>query len=94
VAPSTLCSFATDYEELRRGVLERVNASGHFGLVILLREGVAAWMARASAPPMTNTSASAKEWPVAGSVVCEGVQADMIAVLANMVLVTPEERRA
>jgi len=43
---------------------------------------------------MTNTSASAKEWPVAGSVVCDGVRADMIAVLANMVLVTPEERRA
>ena len=46
--------FATEYEQLRRGVLDGEAPTRHFGLVILMREGVAAWMAHASARPATH----------------------------------------
>jgi hypothetical protein len=37
---------AAAYEQLRRGVLQGPPLGGHFGLILLMREGVAAWIDR------------------------------------------------
>lgn len=59
-ATSKACPLAAAYEQLRNGVLDGAGAGSHFGLVVLLREGVAAWLEGAPIRPATNTPASAK----------------------------------
>jgi hypothetical protein len=85
------CTFATAYEQLRTGVLKGANASCHFGLVILLREGVAAWMelglARSSAVKYTTATPP----PMVAPSIADAVHADMVAVLASMVMAIPGE---
>jgi hypothetical protein len=93
-ASSTCCDFAADYEQLRSDVLEGASTGRHFGLVILLREGVAAWMAHASARPATITGGTPKDRSMAAPVVRDDLRADMVVVLANMVMAMPEERCA
>jgi len=93
-APGARCSLVTGYEQLRRGVLEGATAVGQFGLVILVREGVAAWMACASARPVADTRATAKDRSVAAPIVSDDAYAGLVAVLTNMVLATAEERCA
>jgi hypothetical protein len=66
-ASSTCCDFAADYEQLRSDVLEGASTGRHFGLVILLREGVAAWMAHASARPATITGGTPKDRSMASA---------------------------
>jgi hypothetical protein len=83
--------FASDYERLRSRVLEGAVSDGHFGLVILLREGVAAWMTHASARPATVMRTYAEDRPSASTRIADNVHADMIVVLASMVMTTHEE---
>lgn len=88
------CRFAIAYEQLRSSVLEARVAGGHFGLVILLREGVAAWTAHASARPRTIAQGAERERSTAGPLIPDDLRADMARVLASMVMTTPEERCA
>lgn len=92
--PTSECRLAIGYEQLRSGALEGRAASGHFGLVILLREGVAAWMTHASPQPTIDARATAKERPAAAPLIPDDLRADMARVLASMVMTTPEERCA
>jgi len=95
-ASSGECLFATAYEQLRTGALAGVGTGSHFGLVVLLREGVAAWIASAPAQSVTETPAR-KERPVpraATPLVDDGIHAAMVAILANMVTAIPEEKCA
>jgi len=71
-------------------VLEGTSAGGHFGLVILLREGVAAWMAHASAFPVARTAPTKAARPMPASVISDEIHTDMVAVLANMAMAIPE----
>jgi hypothetical protein len=72
------------YEELRRHMLEGSAAVGnHFGLVLLLRDGMTAWMRGVAAP---STAAR----PVASSQpsrlpLSDEINASIVAVLANIV---------
>lgn len=86
--------FATHYEQLRRGVIDGTPSGCHFGLVVLMREGVAAWMADAAARPPTATQEVAKDRPHVTAVVAADVHADMVAVFASMVMTTHKERCA
>ena len=84
--------LTTAYEQLRSDVLEGPTAGGHFGLVILLREGVAAWTVRSVAEPTTVTRVNAVDRPTVASSVSDDIRADMLAVLANMVMASAEDR--
>jgi hypothetical protein len=91
--PTGECRLAVGYEQVRSGVLEGRSAGGHFGLVLLLREGVAAWMTHTPPPPATIARADAKERPAtAPPLILDDLRADMARVLASMVMTTPEER--
>jgi hypothetical protein len=79
-------SAATTYEQLRDHVLEGTTA-GVFGLIVLMREGVAAWLAHAAVPPVEITHA--KEPFAATPIVSHDIHADMICVLANMAMAIP-----
>ena len=78
------------YEALRRSVLAGVSGGGHVGLVLLRREGLAAWMTRRAA-----CAASVEpERRVAAPILSNEIDAAMVRVLANMALGGLEEVRA
>ncbi len=87
------CSFTEGYEKLRSCVLEARIAGGHFGLVILLREGVAAWMANAFSLIATEARSAAQDRP-ATALIPDGLRADVARVFASMVMTTSRERCA
>ena len=82
----------THYERLRGHVLGDRTATGSFGLVVLLRDGVAAWLAHATAPPVVTTHAKA---PITATpITLDDVHADLICVLANMAMAMSPEVHA
>lgn len=79
-------------------MLGRTTTGGHFGLIVLLREGVAAWMAHASTrPTVIDERASAQVPAKARSpvafVISDELRDDMALVLASMVMTTSHEGR-
>ena len=77
------------YEALRSHVLSGSSAASHAGLVVLLRQGVAAWMSRRMA--LTgNHAACVCPAPAAARtsalLVGEQIPAAIVRVLANMAL--------
>jgi hypothetical protein len=88
--------LGTDYEQLRSGMLDGAPRASHFGLVILMREGVAAWMAHAwaRARPATVVQGVANDRPSAAALIADDIHADMVAVLASMVMTTHGEKCA
>jgi hypothetical protein len=87
-------TFASNYETLRSRALEDGRVGGHFGLVILMREGVAAWMRHAAMQPATVTHVAAKDVLGRTPPIPDGLRADVALVLANMLMTTHEERCA
>jgi hypothetical protein len=86
--PGDRGSAATTYEQLRDHVLEGTTA-GVFGLIVLMREGVAAWLVHAAPPPVAITHA--KDPLATTPIVSDDIHADMICVLANMAMaISPE----
>jgi len=90
------CDFALRYEQMRCSVLEPATTGGHYGLVSLMREGVAAWMVRTST---SSTRAAIEEVrdsdraPVACAL-GDRLREDMTLVLVSMVMTNHEERCA
>ncbi len=74
------------YEALRRHVLAGASTAGDAGLVVLLRQGVAAWMARRLA--CAGPGAAART-----STVIDGqeIHAGIVRVLASMALAAQQE---
>ena len=73
------------YENLRRHVLAGTAFGSPFGLVLLRREGLAAWVSRGA----TSTAAlpAADRAPCAAAPkVSDGIRASVVQVLASMVL--------
>ena len=84
---------AAAYEELRSHILAGWPGGQHFGLILRLREGVAAWVERGPAsssigPRPATADHPARAWP--GS---EPLHAEMARVLAGIVLNRAEEAR-
>lgn len=90
------CLFAAAYEELRTGALASVSPGSHFGLIVLLHEGVAAWIATASTQSATEAPARKETLvaPAAAPLIGDGIHAAMVAVLANMVTPVHQEKCA
>ena len=82
--------FGAAYEALRRSVLAGVSCGGHVGLVLLLREGLAAWMTRRAACAVPVEP----ERRVAAPILSNEIDAAMVRVLATMALGGLEEVRA
>jgi len=78
------------YETLRQNVLAGASCGGHVGLVLLLREGLAAWMVRRPA----GSGPIEPEQRVAAPILSNEIDAAVVRVLANMALGGLEEMRA
>ncbi len=86
--------FGAAYEELRRRVLAGTSVGGPFGLVLLLREGLAAWMARGSAGAAPVEPAADPDRRGAAPLVSDEIHAAVVRVLAGMALGGHREMRA
>ena len=84
--------FGVTYEELRRRVLTGAAFAGGSGLVVFLREGLAAWMARGAVGAAPVAPAGP---PVRGAVprVANELHAAVVRVLASMALGHMKETR-
>ena len=86
VATGAESAALASYEELRRHVLAGAGFGSHFGLVLLLREGVAAWIRGAlgsSVPVQREASSDRRSAP---RPVPDEIHAGIVRVLANMAL--------
>ena len=72
------------YEELRRRVLAGAPFGGHVGLVVLLREGIVAWMICGSAGAAPVEAANAERRGAAPLV--DEIHAAVVRVLVSMAL--------
>lgn len=77
------------YEQLRHHVLAALPGSGHFGLTVLLREGVAAWIERcaAGAPFRSLTPPSQTSLPI----VTPPLRTGIVQILVSIALSRTQE---
>lgn len=73
------------YENLRCHVLAGTTFGSPFGLVLLLREGLAAWVSRTTSTAALEPAAD-REPRAAAPNVSDGIRASVVQVLASMVL--------
>ena len=73
---------AAAYEKLRQHVVSQ-SCGSHFGLCLVHREGLAAWMARGVTPIVPSFPALA---PTPAPVLPDEIQASFVQVLASMAL--------
>ena len=82
--------MAASYEELRVSVLTGSARCGHVGRGVLLREGMAAWMARL--PTYSATVEIATDLEGRGApIVLDVLHRDVVGVLASIALATRKE---
>lgn len=90
--PPDCDGFGATYEELRRRVLTGAAFGGASGLVLFLREGLAAWMARGAVGAASVAPAGHSVQGAAPRVLTE-IPAAVVRVLASMALGHIEETR-
>ncbi|HUF36113.1 MAG TPA: hypothetical protein VMN37_09195 [Gemmatimonadales bacterium] len=78
--------FGATYEDLRRRVLTGATVPGTGGLLLCLREGLAAWIARGAvgAAPVAPAGHHPERWAAAR--VANEIHAAVVRVLASMAL--------
>jgi hypothetical protein len=74
------------YEELRLRLLGGSTRGSHFGLVVILQEGIAAWIARGSAAAAALKPAAEPNPRSAAPNLPNDVHAGVVRVLAGMAL--------
>jgi len=74
------------YEEIRRIAVTGSALGGRHGLVVLLREGLAAWLARLSLCSDPVDTGSRPDRQVGGALATDEIQACLVRVLASMAL--------
>ena len=72
------------YEQLRRHVLTALPGGGRFGLAVLLREGVAAWIEHCAANPLPASPTGLG--PVPCSAIAPPLYAGIVQILASITL--------
>jgi hypothetical protein len=86
VLPMGSDSSVAAYENLRRHVLAGTAFGSPFGLVLLRREGLAAWVSRGATSTAALEPAADREPSAVAPNVCDGIRASVVQVLASMVL--------
>jgi hypothetical protein len=84
-------AWAAAYEDLRRRLLEGSTRGSHFGLFVILREGIATWIGQGAAGSADRPDADPDRCPAAPTVSDE-VHAGVVRVLAGMALSIRRER--
>lgn len=79
------------YEDLRRWIVDGAGGSSRWGLALLRREGLAAWIATWAAAP---GAAAVDPRPEAARRLPDAPQADVVRVLAGMTLLRLTWRNA
>jgi hypothetical protein len=93
VAASHRDTSVAAYEQLRSRVLAGSGCGSAFGLVLLRREGIAAWVARGSARS-APVALAVPDRDAAAHVGSDEIHAGVVRVLANMALAAREETNA
>jgi hypothetical protein len=90
VSPSGASDASGAYEQLRHHALTGSSRAGHVGLILLRREGVAAWLDHPTVgfPPAPPSTVAA----VASPGRLPPLQAGLVAVLADLVWTARQER--
>ena len=86
--------FVAAYEALRRSVLGDAPFGGHVGLVLLLREGLTAWMAQAAPGAAPVEPTAPPERCAAAARVSDAIHAAVVHVLVSMALGGLKEKSA
>ena len=81
------------YEELRQDVITGAPGGGRSGLVVLVREGLAAWLAHAPAHAAAVPPSAAPPGRSAAPLVGDEVQQRLVGMLATMALASRAECR-
>jgi hypothetical protein len=91
--PTRACRLAAGYEQLRRAALEGGATQVRFGLMLMLREGVAAWMQQVPDSPSVSVGAVGRARESTTRLVSLDQRAEMVRVLASMVMDTNVEEK-
>lgn len=86
--------FGAAYEGLRRSVLGAAPVGGHGGLVLLLREGLTAWMAAVAPGAAAVEPPGHPDRGAAAARVSDAIHAAVVRVLASMALSGLKEKSA
>ena len=84
---------AAAYEELRGHILAGSPGGRHFGLILLLREGVAVWLERRITAESMAKKLAGPDASASKSLLSEPLQAELVSVLAGIALSDREEMR-
>ena len=79
------------YEELRHSVLAGVPGGGHYGAIVVVRAGLAAWLAHASASTAPVRSAAVSPGRPAAPRLGDEVHQSLVRLLASMALASHVE---
>jgi hypothetical protein len=79
------------YEQLRSQAIAGATSGSHFGLILLLREGIAAWIARARIDFAPAESPVDPNFCAASSALPTEIHAGIVGVLANMAMASRKE---
>ena len=91
-APSDPNPSVEAYEQLRTGVLGGLTAGRPAGLALVLREGLASWLARGTVGPAALESAADPDRGATPPPISDEVHAELVRVLAGMALAGRHER--
>jgi hypothetical protein len=90
VIHSSCADAAVVYEQMRKHVFQGSPYGGHFGLILVIREGVAAWIDR-GATGITPAASPNVDRAAALPALSPQLHACIVDVLVNIVLTTREE---
>ena len=90
-APSDPNPSVAAYEQLRAGVLGGWTAGRPVGLALVLREGLASWLARGARPAAVESAAD-RDRGATPPPISDEVHAELVRVLAGMALAGRHER--
>jgi len=79
------------YEQLRRAVLQGSPHSGHVGLILILREGLTAWIDRGVTGVTPEAASTNVDRVVAIPAFSQTLHDGIVDVLVNIALTTREE---
>jgi len=90
-AASSGSTSVAAYEQLRSQAIAGATSGKHFGLILLLREGIAAWIARGRIDCVLAQSLADPNLRSGSSTLPTEIHAGIVGVLANMAMASRKE---